>query len=224
MRACRSLQKIALLLASLASFVACTSPPRGNPGEGGHVDAGGAHAAGAPDGAGSGAVSNGGSEAREAGGDDSELGGSAGNGHQGVGGSGPSSGGASDTAGTGGVTSDGAVCIPRDSGCDTNADCGEVLPGCENVCVPSRASSQGNVVTGSVDSCFGPYGSFIWDRPHGMRDFAQLLVNAGMDLSGWESLAIADVSDDGRVFVGVGMYLSSKSLAFRATLPAAAFE
>lgn len=74
-------------------------------------------------------------------------------------------------------------------------------------------SADGNVIVGraSVAGNCGPFGcgsvgrAFMWDPQNGMQDLYQILVSAGVNLSGWRLDEARGISADGRVIVGVGL-------------------
>lgn len=74
-------------------------------------------------------------------------------------------------------------------------------------------SSDGNVIVGraSVAGNCGPFGcgsvgrAFIWNPQDGMQDLYQLLVSAGVNLTGWRLDEARGISASGRVIVGVGL-------------------
>jgi len=74
-------------------------------------------------------------------------------------------------------------------------------------------SADGNVIVGraSVAGNCGPFGcgsvgrAFMWDPQNGMQDLYQILVSAGVDLTGWRLDEARGISANGRVIVGVGL-------------------
>ncbi len=79
-------------------------------------------------------------------------------------------------------------------------------------------SGDGTVVGGraSVQGTCGPFGcgsaprAFIWDARHGMRDLAALLVQHGVDLTGWRLDEVRGISANGRIVVGIGFNPASQ--------------
>jgi uncharacterized membrane protein len=72
------------------------------------------------------------------------------------------------------------------------------LPGSSSS-VAFDVSADGTIVVGSSG------GAFIWDRDHGMRSLLDLLVTAGVDLTGWVLSAATAISADGLTVVGNGL-------------------
>jgi uncharacterized membrane protein len=69
----------------------------------------------------------------------------------------------------------------------------------------SGVSGDGSVIVGHASVTNESDTAFIWDVNHGMRDFQKMLVNDyELDLTGWR-LNVANVSADGRTFVGNGL-------------------
>jgi len=64
-------------------------------------------------------------------------------------------------------------------------------------------SANGFVVVGTSYSGLGSE-AFIWDAQHGMRSIRSLLIENGLDMSGWILTHGMDISSDGRSFVGWG--------------------
>lgn len=59
-------------------------------------------------------------------------------------------------------------------------------------------SADGSLVVGESDE------AFVWDAQHGLRPLSELLVAAGVDLTGWTLHSITAVSDDGKRVCGYG--------------------
>jgi probable HAF family extracellular repeat protein len=73
----------------------------------------------------------------------------------------------------------------------------------------NAVSADGSVVVG--DSADDPirYGTndhaFIWDEMNGIQNLKKVLLDKGLDLSGWELFSATGVSADGRTVVGFGV-------------------
>ncbi len=66
-------------------------------------------------------------------------------------------------------------------------------------------SGDGSVIVGQGNGASGEE-PFIWDSLNGMRSLIQVLTNEfGLDLTGWSSLTVADLSADGSTVVGLGI-------------------
>ena len=61
-------------------------------------------------------------------------------------------------------------------------------------------SADGSVVVGSSG-----FKAFIWDAANGMRSLEQVLLDQGIDLTGWDLNAALAVSADGQTVVGRGI-------------------
>jgi hypothetical protein len=73
--------------------------------------------------------------------------------------------------------------------------------------VAYRISGDGQIIIGSATAdASGEIGfvSSIWGEVHGWRRTDQLLIDIGIDLSGWDEVVASDISDDGRLIVGIG--------------------
>ncbi len=67
--------------------------------------------------------------------------------------------------------------------------------------VPLGMSYDGRVVIAGTSG-----EQFVWDPEFKLRSLQQELVSAGLDTTGWEHLAIVDISGDGRTLVGNGFH------------------
>lgn len=62
---------------------------------------------------------------------------------------------------------------------------------------------------------------FYWTREKGLRSFRDVLTDAGIDSSQWQSFVeLRDLSDDGLVIGGTGVLLDGSFAGFRVVLPA----
>ncbi len=77
------------------------------------------------------------------------------------------------------------------------------LPGGDDSSWAFGASADGSIIVGWGTTDAGQE-AFVWDASHGMRNLRSVLVDAGLDLSGWTLFEASDVSDDGTVIVGDG--------------------
>jgi len=64
-------------------------------------------------------------------------------------------------------------------------------------------SSDGSVVVGHGSTALG-IEAFIWDATNGMRNLRTVLVDAGLNLTGWTLQEAKGVSADGLTIVGYG--------------------
>jgi len=82
-------------------------------------------------------------------------------------------------------------------------------------------SGDGSVVVGVATGVSGSE-AVVWDSIHGLQSLTDLLVDLGLQVTGWSLLTATDVSDDGQTIVGWGPSPSSSfGEAWRAILPAA---
>jgi probable HAF family extracellular repeat protein len=79
-------------------------------------------------------------------------------------------------------------------------------------------SADGSVVVGRGNSASGDE-AFIWDATNGVRELHQVLVDLGLDLSGWTLTEATAISDDGLTMVGYGTNPSGNTEAWIATIP-----
>ncbi len=93
------------------------------------------------------------------------------------------------------------------------------LPGGSTSSYASDISDDGTVVVGSSDSgsAFGAE-AFRWTPGKGMESVRQLLIDSGVDLTGWHLSGAHGVSADGRVIVGDGINPNGQYEAWRAVL------
>ncbi|MFO1431915.1 MAG: PEP-CTERM sorting domain-containing protein [Candidatus Competibacteraceae bacterium] len=78
------------------------------------------------------------------------------------------------------------------------------LPGGEFHSEALDASADGSVIVGLSNSEAGQE-ALVWDQYYGMRSLLDLLVTAGVDLTGWVLSAATAISADGLTVVGNGL-------------------
>ena len=83
--------------------------------------------------------------------------------------------------------------------------------------VATGVSANGSVVVGYSNP---PYGPFIWDSKHGMRDLSLVLTGLGIDMTGWMDLEPSGVSADGQTIVGNGTNPEGQQEGWIAIIPA----
>ena len=79
-------------------------------------------------------------------------------------------------------------------------------------------SADGSVVVGGVNSLSGNK-AFVWDEENGMRTVKQMLIDQGIDMTGWDLEVATGISDDGLTIVGAGYNPSGFQEAWIATIP-----
>lgn len=130
-----------------------------------------------------------------------------------------------------GVSSDGSVIVGR--AVSTNgieafrwtADGGMVglgdLPGHDFFSEATDVSADGSVVVGKTRSTNGSSidGSeaFIWDSESGIRSVREILIENGVDLTGWTLSTASGISANGNVLVGSGKNPAGKFEGWRAS-------
>jgi probable HAF family extracellular repeat protein len=81
-------------------------------------------------------------------------------------------------------------------------------------------SADGSVVVGSAyDSASHTYSAVFWDAANGMRPLDEVLVELGVDLTGWRLSQAEAVSSDGLTLVGFGTNPSGQLEGWIATIP-----
>lgn len=78
-------------------------------------------------------------------------------------------------------------------------------------------SSAGSVIVGNNRPESGNE-AFVWDSHHGMRSLQQVLIDGGVDMTGWSLTAAFDISADGNVVVGAGVNPSGNIEAYLARI------
>jgi uncharacterized membrane protein len=70
-------------------------------------------------------------------------------------------------------------------------------------------SADGNIIVGAIAIQNEPQPedmiAAIWDETRGWRRIEQILIDSGIDMTGWSLFTAADISDDGRIVVGTGI-------------------
>ena len=97
-----------------------------------------------------------------------------------------------------------------------------VLPGGALTSMANAVSADGSVVvglSGYSDANFEDGRAFVWDPFNGMRGVDDILIEAGIDLTGWKLFEATGVSADGTVVVGTGINPSGDREAWLAQLP-----
>ena len=79
-------------------------------------------------------------------------------------------------------------------------------------------SADGAIVVGSSNSVLGTE-AFIWDSTNGMQELDQVLVDLGLDLTGWTLEEARAISADGFTVVGYGTNPLGQTEAWIATIP-----
>ena len=132
--------------------------------------------------------------------------------------------------GSGAVTSDGSVIVGTSgsaSGPEAyrwTAGTGMVglgdLPGGQFSSSATDVSDDGSIVVGRsrVGRFSNQDAAFVWDEVHGMRSIQELLIDAGIDLTGWSLTGASGISSDGFVIVGTGLNPDGKTEAWWADL------
>jgi probable HAF family extracellular repeat protein len=81
-------------------------------------------------------------------------------------------------------------------------------------------SGDGSIVVGDSASVNASGEAFIWDEAHGMRSLKQVLVvEYGLDLSGWSLFDATGISLDGKTIVGAGLNPSGLHEGWIASVP-----
>ncbi len=78
-------------------------------------------------------------------------------------------------------------------------------------------SGDGSVVVGRSNSASGSE-SFVWDSTNGMQSISSILINGGVDLTGWTLYTAYGISTDGQTIVGYGTNPSGNTEAWVANI------
>ena len=96
------------------------------------------------------------------------------------------------------------------------------LPGGQFFSTASDVSDDGAIVVGqSTRSQFSNqefFDAITWDEVHGMRSIQEMLIDSGIDLTGWALTNASGISSDGSVIVGTGFNLNGDMEAWWADL------
>jgi probable HAF family extracellular repeat protein len=79
------------------------------------------------------------------------------------------------------------------------------LPGFNSRSMALGVSADGTKVFGNARNALGQFKAFIWDAVSGMRSVAEVLMDAGLDVAGWELTAMRGISVDGLTLTGTGI-------------------
>ena len=97
------------------------------------------------------------------------------------------------------------------------------LPGGEGLSVADAVSADGAVVIGHGLTERVPgrpsIESFVWTEARGIESLADVLSDAGLDLSGWQLGLAKGISEDGSTIFGLGTDPSGRSGVFVAVIP-----
>lgn len=91
------------------------------------------------------------------------------------------------------------------------------LPGGHENCTATAISDDGAIIVGAGYSVGGSE-AVRWTKSGGVKSIRQLLVDQGIDMTGWQLWSATDVSADGKVIVGYGTNRDKKWEAWRAEL------
>lgn len=116
------------------------------------------------------------------------------------------------------LSGDGSAVIGKTSFCDSGASyCNVVTRNSEAVEIESilvgnstvtyRALNyDGSIAVGEYrDYGNNNWGGRLWDIENGERDIVDVLAQNGIDISGWDQLRLANISDNGNYIVGHGI-------------------
>jgi uncharacterized membrane protein len=90
--------------------------------------------------------------------------------------------------------------------------------------LPGGSESHANAISADGSTIVGKgltgtaYEAIVWTEADGMKSIRELLIESGIDMTGWTLLGANDVSADGRVVVGEGINPSGQSEAWRVVL------
>jgi len=93
------------------------------------------------------------------------------------------------------------------------------LPGGAYNSAAYATSQDGSVVVGRGNYTGSDSDAFIWDDTHGMRELKQVLIDLGLDLTGWNLQDAKGISANGQTITGFGINPSGFKEAWVATIP-----
>ena len=73
-------------------------------------------------------------------------------------------------------------------------------------------SGDGSIVVGKSTNATGQTEVFIWDATNGMLSLRQVLIDRGLDLTGWSLDDVGGISTDGHTIFGVGTHNGVKEI------------
>lgn len=97
------------------------------------------------------------------------------------------------------------------------------LPGGESISDALDVTADGSLVVGYSATNEG-LEAFVWDAANGMRNLRSILIDDGLDLTGWTLTRAWAVSADGRTFAGDGINPQGNEEAWIASLGSAVPE
>lgn len=92
------------------------------------------------------------------------------------------------------------------------------LPGGDFASRALGVSDDGSVIIGWGTSSIGTE-AMIWDEQYGTRDLRSVLMDSGLDLTGWTLTEARGMSADGRTIVGIGTNPNGATEGWVATIP-----
>jgi len=92
------------------------------------------------------------------------------------------------------------------------------LPGGDFYSIANEVSDDGKIIVGYSKTEFG-YEAFVWDEVNGMRHLQSILVDCGVDMTGWTLTKATGISADGLSIVGDGINPEGKNEAWIAVIP-----
>jgi len=93
------------------------------------------------------------------------------------------------------------------------------LPGGSYSSAAYAASQDGSIIVGRGNYTGSDSDAFIGDNTRGMRDLKQVLIDLGLDLTGWDLQDAKGISANGQTITGFGINPSGFKGAWVATIP-----
>ena len=118
------------------------------------------------------------------------------------------------------VSSDGSIVVGFATGLGAfrwTAESGMV--GLGHAGVASAVSADGAVIAGYRLSGGAGSPAFLWDTANGARELDQVLMDLGLDLTGWSLTEVHGLSDDGLTLAGTGINPDGNEEARVAVIP-----